>query len=415
MLASSLRRAAVLSLLLVGCANTITADAPDAATHDVPSAPDVPTAPDVPSVSVDVPSAPDVPIATPDVPPPPVDAPPGSGCPLSFILAAGARVSHATIEPIDGGFALAWVQADDGTTVARVYNRDFTPIRPVGIPLELPSRGAVPDSLSLSFAGDTGLVAAGSSLHVIARSAGTLTLTNTLDLSPRVARAAWASSPTSFLVIASDTSMIFTNGARMSASTPNAAVDPIGPGASVMSADASGGGYFALEDVGGRLRMRRFITGHGSVIRVNDEAGDGASASRVLSTPSGLYRLVYRGVREVDVALEARDPETLALRALPTVLHDAAAWNATTAALAPAGDGLFMAWASKPASAGYNSSIEAQWGVGGAHTTVFRGGADRELRVFGAAVDATATRAWVIFGEPAAEGGYQLRGQCVAR
>lgn len=422
----SLRPLAALSLLLVACANTVGPDAPvvdaaaadtftapDAALPDLPPSPDIPSRPDVPLVFVDAPLPVDRPPA--DVPAPPVDAPPGTPCERSFILAAGARVSHAAITPVEGGFAMAWVLAAGGTTVARVYDNDLTPVRPVGIPLELPSPAAAPDSLSLSFSGDTGIVAAGSSLHVITRSVGTLSLSNTLDLAPRVTRAAWARTATDFRVVTSDTSLIFTNGARMSSSTPNdPGVASIGAGASVIPEESSGG-YVALEDLAGRLRMRRFIIGHGSVIQVGDEAGDDASASRVVSTPAGLFRLIYRGAREVDVALEARDPETLALRGTPTPLHTAAAWNVTTGAIASAGDELFMAWAAKPPSAGYNSSLQAQWGLRGTRFEAFRNTADRTIHVFAAAVDSSSSRAWVIFGEADPAGGYQLRGQCVAR
>ncbi len=420
MLASS-RCLVALSLLLGACANTVTVDAPDASTTpDVPAAPDAAAAPDVPLVFVDASRPTDrPPVVAADVPPLPVDAPPASRCGGSFILAEGARVSLAAIEPLDGGgFALAWVQAADNTTVVRVYDPDLTPIRPVGIPLQLPSRGAAPDALSLSFSGDTGAIAVGPSLHIIARSGGTLSLTNTLDLSPRVARVARTLSPSNFRVVTSDTALVFTSGARITVNTPNnPSIDPIGPGASVTLQDG-GSSYAALEDVGGRLRMRRFISGHGSIIEVGDEAGDDASASAFVETPSALYRLVYRGVREVDVALEERDPMTLARRTpiLPTLLHPGAAWNATTGALASTSAGeLFMAWASRPSGGGYNSSIEAQWGERGAHATAYRGTTERNLRLFGAALNPTATRAWVIFGEPAAEGGYLLRGQCVAR
>lgn len=423
MAAPSLRPLVALSLLLAACANTVTSDTP--ATDASPAAaspaadaalPDVPSVRDVPPVFVDAPLPVDrPPVVVADVPPTPVDVPPARPCERPIILSEGVPVSRAVITPVGSGFVMAWVVAASGTIAVRYFDDDLTRPTPIGPALDLPSRGAAPDSLSIAFTGDTGVLAAGSSLHFIARSDATLTLTNTLDISPRVARAVLPWGTSGFQAVASDTALLFTNGARVTVATPNdASVDPIGPTATVMPAPASGG-YLALEDVGGRLRMRHFITGHGSVIESGDEAGDGASASRVLSTPAGLFRLVHGEGREVDVSLEARDPETLALRGTPTPLHAAAAWNRTTGALASAGDELFMAWAAKPPSAGFNSSLQAQWGLRAARVEAFRNEADRTLHVFAAAVTASAARAWVIFGEAGPAGAYQLRGQCVTR
>jgi hypothetical protein len=208
--------------------------------------------------------------------------------------------------------------------------------------------------------------------------------------------------------------MVFTNGARLYASTPNnPSVDPIGPGASLLP--TSDGGYLALEDAGGRFRLRHFITGHGVVIPVRDEAGDGASASRVLLTGGGLLRLLTRGTREVDVALETRDPETLALRTRPVTLHAAAAWNRATGALALADDALVMAWSAKPPSSGDNTAVQVQWGVDGRRAELFRAEVERDVRVFAATVEEGAARAWVLFGESDPSGAHRLRGRCLTR
>ncbi len=414
----------VLPVLLAACASTLTPSAPspdaavvaaDAAAPDVATRADAAPSPvDAPASPVDAPPSPvDAPASPLDVPVPATDAVAPTPCDAPRLLASGALVTHAAITPVPGGYAMAWVLAANGETVVRGYDLDLTPQTPE-LPLDPPAGRVPPDALTLSFSGDYGVVAAGSALHVLTRRGGAIQRTSTVDLSPRVARLAWVQGPSDFRVVAADTAIVFTNGARLYASTPNdPSVDPIGPGASVLP--TSDGGYLALEDAGGRFRLRHFITGHGSVLQARDEAGDGTSASRVLPTGGGLLRLITRGTRELDVALENRDPETLALRALPATLHAAAAWNRATGALALADDALVMAWSAKPPSSGYNTTVQAQWGVDGRRGELFRADVERDVRVFAATVEAGAARAWVLFGESDPSGAHRLRARCLTR
>lgn len=412
----SRRSLVVLPVLLAACASTLTpaAPSPDSAVVAVDAAvPDVATRADAGIAPVDATPALDRAPAADDVLAPATDAVAPAPCDALQRFASGDPVAHAAITPVPGGYVMAWVRAANGETVVRGYDQDLTPQTPE-LPLAPPAGGAPPDALTLSFSGDTGVVAAGSALHVLTRRDGALQRASTVDLSPRVARHAWVQGPSDVRAVTADTGIVFTNGARLFASTPNdPSVDPIGPGASVLP--SSDGGYLALEDHNGRFRLRQFITGHGSVLPVRDEAGDGASASRVLPTLGGLGRLVNQGAREVDVALEIRDPETLALRALPATLHAAAAWNRATGAIALAVDGVVMAWSAKGPSSGSNTTVQVQWGVDGRRATLFRAEVERDVRVFAATAEAGAARAWVLFGESHPSGGNLLRGRCLTR
>lgn len=423
MISPSRRSLVVLPVLLAACAGTLAPSAPspdadvvaaDAAVPDAPARADAGPSPvDAPPTRVDAPSLHDrVPVAN-DVLAPSTDAMAPTPCDTPRLLASGERVTHAAITPVPGGYVLAWVRAEDGATVVRGYDLDLTPQTPE-LPLDPPAGRALPDALTLSFSGDTGVVAAGSSLHVLTRRADALQRASTVDLSPRVARLAWVQGPSDFRAVTDDTGIVFTNGARVHVNTANnPRVDPIGPGASVLP--TSDGGYLALEDAGGRFRLRSFITGHGVVLQARDEAADGVSASRVLPTAGGLLRLVSQGAREVDVALEIRAPETLALRAVPVTLHADAAWNRATGALALADDGVVMAWSAKPPSSGFNNSVQVQWGVDGRRAELFRADAERDVRVLAAAVAPGAARAWVLFGEHDPSGAQRLRARCVTR
>lgn len=416
MVSRSRRSLVALPVLLAACASTLTPSAPSpdvaASTADA-VVPDAATRADAGPAPVDAPPLPDRAPTAIDVLAPATDAAAPAPCDALHLFASGAPVTHAAITPVPGGYVMAWVRAADGETLVRGYDQNLTPQTPE-LSLDTPAGRVPPDALTLTFSGDTGVVAAGSALHVLTRRDGALQRASTVDLSPRVARHAWVQGPSDFRAVTADTGIIFTNGARLYASTPNnPSVEPIDPGASVLP--SSDGGYVALEDHNGRFRLRQFITGHGAVLPVRDEAADGVSASAVLRTAGALLRLRSEGSREVDVALEIRDPETLALRALPATLHAAAAWNRATGALALADDAVVMAWSAKTASSGYNTTVQVQWGVDGRRAELFRTDLERDVRVFAATVEADSGRAWVLFGERAPTGEHLLRGRCLTR
>ncbi|MFO0628449.1 MAG: hypothetical protein U0325_22945 [Polyangiales bacterium] len=429
MVCPSRRALVVLPALLAACANTLSPSGPapdasldradaavalsDAGMPDVAARADAsPAREDASPAREDVALPEDRPRVIADVPAPSSDAAAPTPCADVRLMAAGAPVSHAAITSVAGGYVVAWVLASTGGAVVRGYDEALVPNTPE-VPLAPPAGGAPPDGLTLAFTGDTGVVAAGSALHVLTRNAGMIQRTSTLDLAPRVLRTAWVRGPSDLRAITADTAMVYSNGARLTVNAPNdPRVDPLGAGASVVPDDS---GYAALDDDGGRVRLRSFITGHGVVLQVRDEAGDGPSASRVLSTPGGLVRLRSDGAREVDVTLETRDPETLALRALPTTLHAAAAWNRATGALALADGALVMAWSAKTPSSGYNQAVQVQWGVDGRRGELFRTEVERDVRVFAATVDAGASRAWVLFGERDPAGAHLLRARCFTR
>jgi hypothetical protein len=406
----------------VGCGSVAVTPQPppDAAIVDRPvvetDAPTVDVSPTpVDAVLVRDVGAPDVPapdvVALPDVTPP---AGPCEG----VVSVTNDVIDLARIERVADGFVLAWAPSTGTSVIVQSFTEALTPrADALTLPLNL-TNGTT--SLTVSFLGDVGVVAAGSSFFFLARSTdGRLTLNNRHDYPRRLVRWAQVVTPTTFQGVLADGAYVVSNGTNMSANTPDVALSPPhGPGVSILR-DATGGGYRSFETheavSSGRLHARRFIFGHGASLEVANNFYDGASASPVVLSGSTLYRLIFRGMREVDVLVERRDPSTLALVGEPAVLHAGAAWINTDGAIGAGGPEPFFAWSARPQNGGYNSALRVRWETGPDSAEVYRNTTDRVVRVFGASTDATASRAWVLFGERDTMGRYNLLGRCVAR
>ncbi|MBI5518325.1 MAG: hypothetical protein HY909_31430 [Deltaproteobacteria bacterium] len=377
----------------------------DASAEDRAAAePDAPTAPEDAGTR-DV-AAPDVIEA---------DAPPATGACSGATPLTRELVQVAGMVRVSDGFVVAWVPYGESTARVQSFTEAFVP-QSEPLSVSLLTNGA--DTLSLSFVGESGVLATGSSLYFLSLGADRrVTLTNRHDFPRRLVRFGRAVSARWFYGLIADGTFVHSNGTGMSTNTPGVPLDPPhGAGVSILS---DGGGYLAFEardtPAGRRLHVRRFIFGHGTSLEVTNRYVDEASASPVVEFGGSLHRLVYRGAREVDVALERRDPEDLAPRGSPTLVHAGAAWSSTDGALGTGGSELFMAWAARPAGGGYNSALRALWEPERASAEVYRSGRDRGVHVFGAETDRAAARGWALFGERDATGALTLLGRCVDR
>ena len=404
---------------LVGCGgSTITPDlAADAATDTAADAvvttdaallPDAPIPRDV-SVTPDASVLPDAPAA--DV----SDASDPSGPCSAAVPLARDPVGAAQIARVSGGLVVAWYPYGGGGAVVQGFTESFAP-RATALSLPLLSNGV--DGISLSFAGENGVMAAGSSLYFLTLGADlALTLARRVDFPRRLVRHAHMATATLAHAVLAYGQYIVTDGTSTSGGTPTSPLSP--PHGAAVSIAPTPGGYVSLEprEVDGvrRLHARRFVFGHGASIEVMSTYVDGVSASPVAASGDALLRLVTRGVRDVDVALERRGLADFAVQGEPTVLQRGAAWRDTFGAIDASGREAFFAWAAHPTAGGYNSAARVMWASERESTEVFRHARDVPVRVLGAASDAAAGHGWVLLGLDGNGATHALHGRCVDR
>lgn len=409
---------------LVGCGgSTITPDpatdaAADAAadarvTADAALSPDAPIPPDAPATS-DASVTPDA--ARTDAPPADVSGASNRSVPCSEVASlARDPVGAAQITRVSGGLVVAWYPYGGGGLAVQGFSESFAPR---GTPLSLPLLTNGVDGISLSFSGGNGVVAAGSSLYFLTLDGDlTLTLANRMDFPRRLVRHAHMASATIAHAVLADGQYVVTDGSGMGGSTPNSPLSP--PHGPAVSIAPTLGGYVSLEprDIRGirLLHARRFVFGHGASIEVMNTYLGGVSASPVAASGDALWRLVTRGAREVDVALERRGVEDFAEQGEPSVLQRGAAWHETSGAIDASGSEAFVAWAAHPTAGGYNSAARVMWASERESTEVFRHARDVPVRVLGAASDAAAGRGWVLLGLDSNGTVHSLHGRCVDR
>ena len=389
---------------LVGCgASTFTpAPAADAAPEgDGAVTPDAPVAPDASPADASPADASDA--SSPS-------GPCGAMAALTRDLVGAAQITR-----VAGGLVVAWYPYGGGNVVVQGFTESFAP-RATPLSLSLLTNGV--DGISLSFSGGAGVMAAGSSLYFLTLGADlTLTLANRVDFPRRLVRHAHMASATLAHAVLADGQYVVSNGTGMGGSTPNAPLSP--PHGPEVSIAPTLGGYVSFEpravDGVRRLHARGFVFGHGASIEVMNTYLDGVGASPVAASGDALLRLVTRGVREVDVALERRGVSDFAALGEPSVLQRGAAWHDTDGAIDASGSEAFLAWAAHPAGGGYNSAARAMWASERESTEVFRHVRDVPVRVLGAASDASAGRGWVLLGLDSDGTRHSLHGRCVDR
>ncbi len=119
---------------------------------------------------------------------------------------------------------------------------------------------------------------------------------------------------------------------------------------------------------------------------------------------------MQEGEREVSLRLEAIST------GIPPTAHDTrwrvenVAWNNTTAAVRPAGDGAVMAWAAHPVAGGANGDVQLAWSDGGAPRTVASARDGTNARVLDVMAADDGATAWVLYA-----GAFQSREGLFAR
>jgi hypothetical protein len=385
---------------LLGCGGSTITPNPAA---DAALSPDAPIPSDAPADAVVAPDASPAHASNPS-------SPCGALAPL-----ARDPVGAAQITRVSGGLVVAWHPYGGGGVAVQGFSESFAPR---GTPLSLPLLTNGVEGISLSFSGGTGVMAAGSSLYFLTLGADlTLTLAHRIDLPRRLVRHAHMASETLAHAVLDDGQYVVTDGTRTGGSTPTSPLSP--PHGPAVSIAPTLGGYVSLEprDTDGvrRLHARRFVFGHGASIEVTNTYVDGISASPVTASGDALLRLVTRGAREVDVALERRGLADFVAQGEPSVLQRGAAWHDTSGAIDASGREAFVAWAARPAAGGFNSAARVMWASERASTEVFRDERDVPVRVLGAASDAAAGRGWVLLGLDGNGTMHSLHGRCVDR
>ncbi len=410
------------SLGAVGCGSV--ALSPDAAMTDdageviSPDAGQAPAA-DGAAGSEDarVPSLPvDAGTAASDAPTAPSDGPGPGACSEPRDLVGGAPVYSAQIARFRDGLVVAWAAGGRTGIQAQAFDNA---LNPRGFPVTLGWLGSQEGvTLSMDFAAESGAIAVGSSLYLVAANPdGALRTTATVALGAHTARAVWAQSDTMFHVVMSDGRYVYTNGARVNANTPNEPLNPpYGPDVSIVF-QSSGYTSFVQQPnrCGSRLHMRRFIFGHGASLQVASEYAEGADAALVAADDRSVYRLLQRGGREVSLDLEQRSLQDLRLESRLRVVHENTAWNATHGALSLHGTAPLLAWAARPEGGGYNSAVRAAWGAGSDAAVIYRDPRDEPVHVHGVTADRALRRGWVIFGVERSNSPHRLMAQCVTQ